>query len=152
LKILNQKDFASGVGFIALGAATALGALRYDLGSASAMGPGYFPLMTGMVLAFLGILVAVGACGPGAEATFLDRWNLRVIATILVALALFALTIESLGLVVALPLLVLVSSFAHPEFSWRMTLLLVAILLPLIWAIFVVFLGLAFRMLPDFIG
>jgi Tripartite tricarboxylate transporter TctB family len=151
MKIADQRDFVSGLGFVGFGGLTVLGSLRYDLGSASAMGPGYFPLITGVLLAVLGVIVLASACRPGSAVTRLDPWNVPKILIILTALILFALTLEPLGLVVAVPLLVAVSSAAHPPFSWRRTLLLIAIMLPLVWAIFVYFLGLTFPMLPAFI-
>lgn len=151
MQILNRKDFASGLGFVGLGTVTALGALRYDLGSASAMGPGYFPLLCGVVLALLGALVIAGACAPG-EAVGLERWSLPSILIVLAALLIFAVALEPLGLVVALPLLVAISSAAHPGYSWRTVLMLIAVLLPLVWAVFVLFLGLTFPMLPAFLG
>ena len=55
MSIKSQKDFVSGLMFTAVGAGFAWNAaLSYDIGSASQMGPGYFPLVLGLVLVLLG--------------------------------------------------------------------------------------------------
>ena len=54
MKIKSQKDFFSGLMFTIVGAAFALGATTYTVGTGARMGPGYFPLMLGILLAILG--------------------------------------------------------------------------------------------------
>jgi hypothetical protein len=54
VKIKSQKDFFSGLMFTGVGAAFALGATSYTVGNGARMGPGYFPLMLGILLAILG--------------------------------------------------------------------------------------------------
>ena len=55
MKIKSQRDFFSGLMFTAVGVAFAWGATTYNVGSGARMGPGYFPLMLGIVLAFIGL-------------------------------------------------------------------------------------------------
>ncbi|MCF4121684.1 tripartite tricarboxylate transporter TctB family protein [Antribacter sp. KLBMP9083] len=57
----STADLVAGTIFIALGAAFAIGALRYDVGSLLGMGPGYVPLALGAVLAVLGVATVVKA-------------------------------------------------------------------------------------------
>ena len=54
--IKSQKDFFAGLLFLVLGVAFALGAQTYNVGTGARMGPGYFPLMLGVVLALLGAI------------------------------------------------------------------------------------------------
>lgn len=54
MNIKNQKDFFSGLLFMSIGVAFAWGASGYTIGSAAHMGPGYFPLVLGILLAALG--------------------------------------------------------------------------------------------------
>jgi hypothetical protein len=55
LSIKSQKDFTSGVLFTLTGAAFAWSsATEFTVGSASQMGPGYFPLVLGLLLVMLG--------------------------------------------------------------------------------------------------
>jgi len=61
LKIKSQKDFYSGVMFSAVGVAFAWGATRYTIGEGARMGPGYFPLLLGIILALLGAAISFKA-------------------------------------------------------------------------------------------
>ncbi|NBX56137.1 MAG: tripartite tricarboxylate transporter TctB family protein [Betaproteobacteria bacterium] len=55
MSIKSQKDFVSGLMFTVTGAAFAWNsAMSYDIGSASQMGPGFFPMALGLVLVMLG--------------------------------------------------------------------------------------------------
>ncbi|MSQ64899.1 MAG: tripartite tricarboxylate transporter TctB family protein [Limnohabitans sp.] len=55
MSIKSQKDFASGLMFAVTGAVFAWNsASGYTVGSAAQMGPGYFPLVLGLVLVMLG--------------------------------------------------------------------------------------------------
>lgn len=55
MSLKSQKDFASGVMFTVTGAAFAWNAATaYTVGTAAQMGPGYFPLVLGLVLVLLG--------------------------------------------------------------------------------------------------
>lgn len=50
MSIKSEKDFASGVMFIATGGGFAwASATEYTIGSASQMGPGYFPMVLGLI-------------------------------------------------------------------------------------------------------
>ena len=54
MRIKNGKDFWAGVMFVGLGFAFMLGSLNYPIGSATRMGPGYFPAVLGGLLALIG--------------------------------------------------------------------------------------------------
>ena len=57
MKIKSQKDFFSGLMFMAVGVAFAWGATTYNIGEGARMGPGYFPLVLGILLAGLGAFI-----------------------------------------------------------------------------------------------
>ena len=59
LKIYNRQ-FASGLIFLCMGVFAAVYAFQYRLGTATHMGPGYFPLGVALVLALLGLLTMIG--------------------------------------------------------------------------------------------
>ncbi|MFD2792878.1 tripartite tricarboxylate transporter TctB family protein [Promicromonospora vindobonensis] len=61
LRPRSTSDLVAGLVFLGLGAAFAIGALGYDLGSLLEMGPGYVPLTLGVVLAALGLATAIKA-------------------------------------------------------------------------------------------
>jgi hypothetical protein len=60
---LNQynRDYYGGALMFFLGAGAVYKGLSYKVGSLSRMGPGYFPVAVGVVLALMGILIALGA-------------------------------------------------------------------------------------------
>ncbi len=68
----SRDDLLAGAIFVALGGAFAYTASTYDVGTLRAMGPGYFPLALGLVLAALGVVImAIGLYrrrGSGAMA------------------------------------------------------------------------------------
>ena len=55
----SAKDVLAGLAFVGFGLAFAIGALAYDIGDPVRMGPGFFPLVVGVLLAILGALIAV---------------------------------------------------------------------------------------------
>ena len=55
--IKSQKDFFSGLMFTLVGGGFAVGAMNYSVGTGARMGPGYFPLLLGIVLAVLGAFI-----------------------------------------------------------------------------------------------
>jgi hypothetical protein len=65
---MNPRDLAAGALFIAIGGFFALNAwLNLAVGRAFAMGPGYFPILLGMIL--IGFGIAIGAAGLGKPAS-----------------------------------------------------------------------------------
>ena len=61
MQIKSQKDFFSGLMFMLVGIAFAWGATSYNVGTGARMGPGYFPLVLGVLMAFLGLVIAIKA-------------------------------------------------------------------------------------------
>jgi Tripartite tricarboxylate transporter TctB family len=61
LKIKNYEDFWSGVMFLAIGALAMWESMNYPFGTASRMGPGYFPTCLGGIMAVLGTMVGLKA-------------------------------------------------------------------------------------------
>jgi hypothetical protein len=118
MKLIRQpKDFWSGVMFLAFGGAACILGLDYAMGTASRMGPGYFPRVLGLLLsAFGAILVLRSFRGQGAPLSFP---TLKPLLVLLVAVIVFGLTVTRLGLVLSTILLVVIASFASHEFRWK---------------------------------
>ena len=57
MNIKSQKDFFAGLMFMVVGGSFAWGATKYTIGEGARMGPGYFPLLLGIVLALLGAFI-----------------------------------------------------------------------------------------------
>lgn len=141
VRIGSARQFWSGVMFAAIGVAFAWGARRYDFGSSSEPGPGYFPSGLGALLALLGLAsvlrsLRARSAAQGAEAP-IGRPAWRPLLVVCGSIAVFAWTLPRFGLVVALPLVVVLSAMASPQFRWRDALLNATVLTAGSWAIFV---------------
>lgn len=162
LRIKRKKDFISGLMFATVGAAFAIGAFNYTVGSAARMGPGYFPLMVGVLLTVLGSAVALSALGsqPGGEGDPVGRIAWKPLGFIIGANLLFgvllaglpSLGLPAMGLIVAVYALVIVSCMAGAAFSFKTAVILATILAVGSYLTFVMGLGLQFQVWPTFIS
>jgi hypothetical protein len=145
--IRAPKDFWSGVMFCGFAAVAILAARGYSLGAAGKMGPGYFPLLLGGLLAALGgILIGRSLVLSGEP---VPRFHLVPLAVIAVAICLFGVMIEPLGLVLSLALLTLISAFAGAQFRLLETVALAAALIVFSVGVFVYALGLPLNIWPS---
>ena len=62
----DRKDFLGGLLMLVLGLLVWVQAYGYNIGSLRRMGPGFFPLALGVILAVTGVLIMVTAKPPGA--------------------------------------------------------------------------------------
>lgn len=106
-----RKDLLAGGTFVAVGLAFAITSNTYDLGSALAMGPGYFPLVLGGLLVLLGVLITIkGFIAADSDDIGPVPW--KAAALLVAALLFFGFTVRGLGLVPALLVAVLLSALA----------------------------------------
>ena len=146
----NPKDFYAGLLFAAIGLADLVIVRSYPLGSASRMGPGYFPRILGILLLALGVLLSVCGIRYGGEPMAVWRW--RPLCIILLSVWVWGLAAQWLGLVVASLALVFLSSVASEEFGWREALVSSAIQAVAVVAVFVLGLGVPLPVWPIFLG
>jgi hypothetical protein len=155
--VRHQQDFYSGLLFLAVGTAFAWGAGQYDMGTASYMGPGYYPRLLG----FLGMAVGIGVIAK----SFLTKqegdhrigpWAWKQLSLILIANLFFGIAVGGLpsfgvpplGLVLGVYVLVLVSSLASGEFKLHEYVVLSTILVIGVYAICVKVLNLYVPLWP----
>jgi hypothetical protein len=81
------------------------------------MGPGFFPHILGWILAVLGVLIALPAWFRRSAEPLQVQWKNLVF--VLAAVVLFALTLRTLGLVLATVIAVFVATLADEDISWR---------------------------------
>jgi Tripartite tricarboxylate transporter TctB family len=152
VKIKSQRDFWSGIMFTVLGVIFAYGATSYNIGSAAKMGPGYFPLMLGVVLALLGAAVTLRALSvQTADGEPIDAFDWKTTLIVLGSVCLFGFLLPTMGLMLALLALVIGSSLASHEFTWKGTLISAVFLIALCLVVFVWALKLQFNILPAFL-
>lgn len=139
-------DLFWGVVLALLGLAVAgYAAAQYDFGSLRRMGPGFFPVVLGLVLAVLGALIALSALGrPGQVRPFAWRETIGILG----ALLLFGLLLNRIGFVATTALTVLISSAVAPRggIVWR--LVLAVAVTALVWALFILGLNMSFPVWP----
>lgn len=160
MQIKSQKDFFAGLMFTAVGVAFAWGATNYSIGQGARMGPGYFPLVLGILLAILGLLVVFGALVVETEdGEPVGKFAWKPLGFIIGSNILFGillagvprLGIPAFGLVVAIYGLTFVAALAGDEFKAREVAILATILAVGSYLAFVVLLKLQFPVWPSFI-
>jgi hypothetical protein len=161
VSIKSQKDFFSGLMFLVVGAAFAWGATSYSVGTGARMGPGYFPLLLGVLLAILGGVVMFNSLvveTPSGDKVGKFAW--KPIGYILGANLVFgvllgglpSIKLPSMGLMVAIYALVLIASKAGDSFKLRDVLILSTILAAGSYLAFIVLLKLQMPVWPTFIA
>jgi putative tricarboxylic transport membrane protein len=122
--IRSTKDFWTGLIYLSFGVSAILIARDYSLGTGGKMGPAYFPTILGGLLVVIGAIAVIRSfVVPGAPiGAFAFKGLILVTAAVLV----FGFVVRGAGLVVALPLLVIVTAVASSRFRWRPTLIMAA--------------------------
>jgi hypothetical protein len=148
---LNYKNLAAGGVFIAIGGAFALTAyLKLRIGSALSMGPGYFPIMLGLLLALLGSIILVSAIGQ--EHSPFGKVSWRGVALVAFALLFFAFGVHRLGMAPSLAACVLITSLASNRVTLKQAVLVSLTLTILSAALFVYGLGLPISLIGPWLG
>lgn len=153
MRIKSERDFWSGVMFLAVGIAFAVGAGNYPLGTSARPGPGYFPLMLSVIMAILGAIVLFKSLTietEGGDPIGPIAW--RPLLVIVGSIAVFGVLLPRMGLFVTVPLLIIMVSFAGDEFKWLGVLISAAVLTVFAWAVFVAGLKLTIPLWPTFLG
>ena len=153
MKIKSQRDFWSGLMFVAIGLAFAWGATNYTFGTSARPGAAYFPFGLGLILAALGCAVLFKALtieSEGGDPIGPVAWKPLLI--IVGAVAMFGVILPRLGMFISLPLLVLVAASASDEFHWKDALVNAVILTIGSWFIFIYGLKLTIPLYPSFMG
>jgi hypothetical protein len=144
-----------------VGAAFAYGATSYNIGTGARMGPGYFPLLLGSILAIIGGVILLKALV--VETPTGDRigsWAWKPLSFIISGNLLFgvllgglpSIKLPAMGLIVAIYGTTLVVSMAGDKFKLKEVLILATVLSVLSYLAFIVLLKLQFPVWPSFIA
>ena len=160
MNIKSQKDFFSGLMFGVVGIAFAWGATNYTVGSAARMGPGYFPLLLGVILAIFGaIIMFYSLVVETTDGEKITGFVWRPIVYILGSNVAFGILLGGLpklglppiGLIAAIYALTLIASKAGTEFKLKDVLILATGLSVLSYLAFIKLLNLQMPVWPTFI-
>ena len=120
----NPKDFWAGLMYLGFGIATVVIARDYPLGTATKMGPAYFPIILGSLLMLVGALALIRAFRTTGAAVEPFAWRGLILIT--ASVVLFGALARGAGLVPAIVVLVLLSAKASVKFHWASALALAA--------------------------
>jgi hypothetical protein len=160
MNLKSQKDFFSGLMFMCVGVAFAWGASGYTIGTGARMGPGYFPLVLGVLLALLGGLITFKALvveTVDGEKIGAFAWKplfFIILANLVFGAAIGGLPViglKPLGLIVGIYLLTFIASNAGDEFRLKAVVVLATILAAMSYGAFILLLKLQFPVWPAFI-
>ena len=161
MKIKSQKDFYSGLVYTLVGASFAYGATSYNIGTGARMGPGYFPLLLGVMLAIIGAIILfkslVVETPTGDE---VGSWAWKPLVFIIAGNLLFGILLGGLpsikfpamGLIAAIYGTTLIVSMAGDEFKLKEVLILGTVLSVMSYLAFILLLKLQFPVWPTFIS
>jgi hypothetical protein len=170
VKIKSERDFWSGMMFIAVGLGFAIGAMNYSMGPpcpagapcatsfyarftqlSAHPGAGYFPLGLSVILAALGAFIVFKSLtieSHGGDKVGKFAW--KPLFVIILGIIVFGLMLEQIGLMISIPILILIVSFAGDEFHWPSVIGSMVVLTVGSWAIFILGLKLTIPVWPWF--
>lgn len=159
MNIKSQKDFASGLMFMVVGAAFAWGATKYSVGTAARMGPGYFPLMLGVLLAVLGMVITFNSLVLERVGDHrIGMWAWKPLSFIIGGNVIFGICLggippiglKPLGLIVGIYALTFVASMAEAGWKVLNTFILASALAVVSFLAFIKLLNLQFPVWPAY--
>ncbi len=129
MRLVNRRDYYAGALMMMLGAGATIVGSRYEIGSLTRMGPGFFPTALGILLAFIGVLIAGtaaygGDAGTAEAPTSHPDW--RGWFCIVSGALLFILLASRAGLVPATLACVFLAAMGDRNNSWKEALALAA--------------------------
>jgi drug/metabolite transporter (DMT)-like permease len=160
VNIKSQKDFFSGLMFLIVGGVFAYGATSYSIGSAARMGPGYFPLLLGVILAILGAFVLFFSLvveRPDSDPVGKFAWApiLYVLGSNIsfgiMLVGLPSIGLPSSGMIASIFVLTLIASKAGDKFILREVLILATVLSVICYLAFIMLLKLQMPVWPVYI-
>jgi hypothetical protein len=147
--ILARADVLSGLLFIVIAAFGLWASRNYPVGTALRMGTGYMPRLLCWLLLGLGTIVLVQGLRQQAVPLRSSPQAWRAMLSVTAALVAFGLSIEQLGLVLAILLLTGLGALATNALRPLETAIAALGLIALSWSIFILGLGLTIPVWPE---
>lgn len=142
----SLNDIACGGFFVVTALVFGTVSSGYDIGTATEMGPGFFPLLVCIIIGALGLaIIALALLGrtsdeeEAAENSASTPWV--KIVTVLAACVFFGATVSGLGLVPSLAVAVFVASRAGAN-TWRQSIIMTVAIVTICAVVFQMALGL----------
>lgn len=148
MRISLTKEFLSGALFVFIGLGTIVIAQNYHLGSASDMGPAYFPIILGAITTFIGGVMLIRSVVAPDNSEPVPSWEVRPLIFVLAGILLFSALIDTYGVIAAVIAVVLVSRIGASEGTMPELVLITVVMVALALGIFVYGLNIPLRLRP----
>jgi len=131
----DYRDIVGGLLMMGIGLFVAFFAYEnYDPGTLNRMGPGFFPIGLGCLLAVFGFFIALPAFFRTGTAV---HFELRTLVLVTASILIFAALMKTMGIMVATFLAVMTSSLADREISWKNRVLVALGVSTIVWVVFI---------------
>lgn len=120
----SSKDLLGGALMTIIGLASVGGGLRLNVGTLVHMGPGFFPVAVGVILSFIGVVIALTGLRNGGSTIASIKPDWRGWGCIVAAMVAFVVLAAYGGLVPATFAVVFISALGDRKNSLRQSLLL----------------------------
>lgn len=146
--------------FMGIGGAFAWGATAYSLGTGARMGPGYFPMLLGVMMTVLGAVITFNSLViERAGGDKIGKWAYKPLVFIIAANLIFgvclgglpSIKLPAMGMIVGIYALTFVASMAEAGWKYKQTFILATVLAVISYVAFVKILKLQFPVWPAFI-
>lgn len=141
----DYRDILGGLLMVVFGVFAAVYAQRYELGTMQRMGPGYFPIVLGWLLAILGVFIMIPGFLKQGTRIKVD-WGPLLWVTL--SIVIFGVALNTLGLIITAFLMVVVSSVPGLDMNWTRRLVSAACVSFITYVIFSFLLGMVIPVWP----
>ena len=145
----KARDLIAGGMFTALGVGLATLAMSYRIGTGARMGPGFFPLMLGVLLALIGLCIAINAWRNPSTDDEPAPHSLRGLCIVVGIVCMFAVMLDRAGMLLTVFAVAALSSYLTPESSLPKALATGVVLATLSYVLFIWGLGLPMPAWPN---
>lgn len=124
VRVKSPQDIGAAIVFIVIGLAGLYLGKNLTFGTASQMGPGFFPTWLNFLIIAIG--VGVGVKALAVEGPPIERFQLRPILFIAAAIVIFGFLIQAVGLALSAVLMTFFAAYARRDVKVTETILLAA--------------------------
>jgi hypothetical protein len=124
VRVKSPQDIGAAIVFIVIGLAGLYLGKNLTFGTASQMGPGFFPTWLNFLIIAIG--VGVGVKALAVEGPPIERFQLRPILFIIAAIVIFGFLIQAVGLALSAVLMTFFAAYARRDVKVTETILLAA--------------------------
>jgi hypothetical protein len=142
----DYRDILSGLLMLLVGLGVSYYAYHnYEIGTLNRMGPGFFPVSLGLVLAVIGFFIALPAMfRPGSAL----KVEIKTLILVTLSIAVFAASLRTMGILFATAAAVLISSTADHDLTWKGRIGIAVGVATLVWLVFIYGLGMVLPTWP----